>query len=137
MQETGFSRPRTVTAKASGRVVAAASLDVLDTMFLDEPAFATGPRTAARDTSSFDLFADEDAATTRASVAACAADLSVIGLSMPAAEPSDRTAATFFTARPSLLAACSLLAAIAAFLTVRACQVRGVSPVAIWQLLGF
>jgi hypothetical protein len=137
MKETALSRSRAAAAKPSAGV-AAASLNVLDTMFLDEPAYSAAARTASRDTSSFDLFADEDAETTRARVAACAPDLSVLGLSMPVADPSGEHAASrILAARPSLLAACSLLAALAAFLTVRACQVRGVTPVAIWNLFGF
>jgi hypothetical protein len=112
---------------------AAAPVTVLDTVFLDEPADPVRARPASREPSSYDSFADEDAVPHAASSV-----VNVNTMVLPlTALPAEVAAPQLSPSRPSLLVTLSLLAALAAFATVRACQTGGVTPVAIWQLFGF
>ena len=134
MQDKRNQNNRAVsTAPASGRSAIGGS--VLDTVFLDEPAAVARTRSAGAEPSSWDLFADEDApghaggAARTVDVNAMA--LPVSGRTMPVAAPQ------LSPTRPSLVATFSVLVAIAAFASVRACQTGGVTPVAVWHFLGF
>jgi hypothetical protein len=102
-------------------------------VFFDEPAGAAGPARVSETPFAVDVFPDEDLSNSRSAI-----DLAHIGSVERPAGPAEQAASlgTIGGIRPSLLALFFLAAALAAFGTVRACQVRGVSPVAVWQLIG-
>ena len=136
MQDKRNQNNRAVHGKAPAARSVAVGVSVLDTVFLDEPAAAARTRSGPKEPSSWELFADEDASGGHAGGAARELDvnamaLPVSGRTMPVAAPQ------LSPTRPSLLATFSILAALAAFATVRACQTGGVTPVAVWHFLGF
>jgi hypothetical protein len=94
-------------------------VEVEEPLFLDEPA-DYGATAAARDaTPALDLFADENAVHDN--------HRAVIAPSQVPAPPPFRV---------NLLAVFFLVAAVAAFVTVRACQVGAVSLTGMWQFFG-
>jgi hypothetical protein len=109
-----------------------------ETPFPDEPAGHRGFRRAPEGPSAFEFFADENTAETLdgPGLTGILAVGTLRALAIDAPQAAAAQVGTFAKIRPSVLAVFFVIAAIAAFATVRACQVRGVSPVAVWQLLG-
>jgi hypothetical protein len=111
---------------------------IVEEPFLDEVPGSTGPIRAAEGPSAFELFPDENVLnepTARTTTGSLGLRLVERSTGAPAdLAPAGDVAAV--GSRPSLLLLFFVGAALAAFGTVRACQVSGASSVAIWQLLG-
>jgi hypothetical protein len=105
--------------------------------FLDEPASPSGPL-RVKDTSAFDLFPDEEYG--KDPVAMAKNDRSPIRLfdvkRVAADAAAVNEAAALGRIRPGMLLGFFLAAALAAFGTVRACQVSGVSSSTLSQFVG-
>jgi hypothetical protein len=105
--------------------------------FLDEPASRSRP-IRVKDTSAFDIFPDEDYG--KDPVAMAKSDRSPIRLFEVKRVAADAAAvdeaAAMVRIRPVLLLVFFLAAALAAFGTVRACQVSGLSSSTLSQFVG-
>jgi hypothetical protein len=111
---------------------------IVEEPFLDEVPVSTGSVRVAESSSAFDLFPDEnlqDDPTSRNASENGGLRLvervdNVPDNSVPSGDVDK------LRSRPSLLMLFFVVAALAAFGTVRACQVGGASSLAVWQLLG-
>jgi hypothetical protein len=128
----GFGGTRDQTAGQ----VPAVGRTVEEHIFLDELPGSAGPGRVAESSLAFELFPDENLHT---------APNSTAGENMPLAERNNEMwggsahaeeVGPLGRVRPTLLLLFFVAAALAAFGTVRACQVSGASSVAFWQLLG-
>ncbi len=97
-------------------------------LFLDEPADYDGRGRKPESESALDLFADENDLRLRTAW---------VGTEIRTGAPAHAAAAARVSPRirPTVLAGVSLVAALTAFATVRACEVQGVQSLAIWQFL--
>jgi hypothetical protein len=122
----------------TGNRAAALSRVEEEPIFFDEPAGASAPLRIPDTSSAFEIFPDEEYG--KDPVARTKSDRSPIRLFevrkvVTGARIIDEVA-TIGRVRPGLLLLFFLAAALAAFGTVRACQVNGISSVTLWQLVG-
>lgn len=124
----GFSAP--LEAGAQAKVLSKAAEEHV---FLDEPAGPSGPL-RVKDMSAFDIFPDEEYG--KDPVAMAKSDRSPIRLfDVKRVAVAGNEAAPVGRIRPGMLLLFFLAAALAAFGTVRACQVSGLSSSTLSQLV--
>ena len=109
---------------------------VEESVFLDEPPAVAAPARVSETALAFEIFPDEDYG--KDPVLRTESDRGPIRLFEVRKTPTEPTAPQPATGkiRPGMLLLFFAAAAFAAFGTVRACQVNGVSSVAVWQQPG-
>ena len=116
------SRPRSAAPAAADEAPGE------EPLFLDEPTDYEGTARRPESPSALDLFADENDLRLRTAW---------VGTEIRSGAPGHAAVPvrTFPTFRPTVLAVMSLLAALTALATVRACDGQGVQSLALWQFL--